>query len=178
MGVARGNPPMLRVDPATGWLPVGIHSATLDEIHGTFVEEAPFRDERELIFRALSVYLDILRSRFTDPRILLNGGFTTHKAWAAPKDVDLAVGLSNADFKSAYHPDNHSLITIADGGVNRPQPMPLVKIQPMGGLVDGYLFPAKLPNHVHYWEDQWGKVKDQQGNEVVGARKGLLEVTP
>jgi hypothetical protein len=169
---------MLSVDAKTGWLPVGTHTATLEEIYDAFVDQAPFQKERDLIFRALSVYLDILRMRFTDPRVLLNGGFTTHKSWAAPKDVDLAIGLNNAEFKSAYHPDNHSLVTLADGAVNQPQKgMQLVKLQPMGGLVDGYLFPARLANMARYWEDHWSKVKDEHGNEIVGARKGFVEVT-
>lgn len=168
---------MLTVDPATGWLPPGAHPATLSEIHATFVVAAPFSAERELIFRAMSVYLDILAPRFAAPRILLNGGFTTHKTWAAPQDADLAIGLSTPDFKTAYHPNNHPLLTLGDGGVNRPQNMQLLKLQPMGGLVDSYFFPSKLANHVRYWEDHWGKVKDQNGVEMVGARKGFVEVT-
>lgn len=168
---------MLSVDPATGWLPPGAHQATLAEVHETFVVAAPFTDARELIFRALSVYLDILVPRFTAPRILLNGGFTTHKTWAAPQDVDLAIGLNTPEYKTAFHPDNHPLLTLADGGVNRPQTMQLLKVQPMGGLVDGYLFPTKLANQARYWEDHWGKVKDQNGIEIIGARKGFVEVT-
>lgn len=168
---------MISVDSKTGWLPAGAHSATLDEVYETFVVAAPFSDERALIFRALTVYLEILQSRFTNPRVLLNGGFTTHKNWAAPKDVDLAIGLSNADFKSAYHPDNHSLITIWDGAVSNPQPLRIEKIQPMGGLVDGYFFPTKMANVARYWEDQWSKIKDEHGNGILGARKGFVEVT-
>jgi len=149
----------------------------MDEVYEVFVESAPFRDERELIFRALSVYLDIIRSRHSPARVLLNGGFVTHKTWAAPHDADVAIGLDTRDYKSTFEPDNISSWTLQGIQFAKPQPGTLNKVQPMLGLVDGYFFPSALPNFVHFWEDQWGKVKDEFGNEAVGIRKGYLEMS-
>lgn len=164
------------LDATTGLLPVGIHQATLAEVHTTFVQNAPFPDERELVFKALSVYLDILSTRFQPQRVFLNGGFVTYKTWAAPKDADLAIGLSSADYKSTFAPENISAWTLGGVSVTEPGSYVVPKIQPMLGLVDGYFFPNALPAFRAYWEDFYGKVKDQHGNEIPGVRKGFVEV--
>jgi hypothetical protein len=49
-------------------LPAGRHTATLNEVYETFVQLAPFRDRRELIFRALALYIDLVSPEFSTCR--------------------------------------------------------------------------------------------------------------
>ncbi|MHA7663066.1 DUF6932 family protein [Mycolicibacterium sp. HS_4_1] len=72
-------------------LPPGRHLATFDEIYELFVEQAPFKDERELIYEALRLYAKVVDQEFSDVTLWINGGFITHKSWAAPKDADVVV---------------------------------------------------------------------------------------
>jgi hypothetical protein len=66
-------------------LPEGRHAATLNEVYQTFVETAPFRHRRELIFRGLSLYIDLSSAEFSSSRYWIDGGFVTHKAWEEPE---------------------------------------------------------------------------------------------
>lgn len=164
------------VDPVSGLLPVGIHQADLGEVYDVFVADAPFEEDRRLLFSAMSVYLDIVWKRFKKPRILLNGGFVTHKEWAAPKDADFAIGLENGEFKAMMSTPNLGLLTLIDVSIQRPISIGLRTLQPMAGLVDSYAFPKNLKNQVDYWENHWGKVTDSDKKEIPGLRKGYLEV--
>jgi len=166
------------VNPVSGLLPQGIHPANLAEIEVAFVQNAPFPAERERLFGTMVAYVDIIWDRFPSARILLNGGFVTHKTWAAPEDVDFAIGLTSKEFRSTKLPHNISLWTQGNVSMEGPEALNYTKIQPMGGHIDGYFFPNALTNMVRYWEDHWGKVKGPDGKEIIGARKGYLEVTP
>lgn len=172
-----GTMPIPSVNAATGLLPPGIYKATLPEVHAAFVSGAPFEVERQRLFDTMSAYLGIVIDRYPGARILLNGGFVTLKTWAAPSDVDFAIGLPSSDFRSTKLPENISLWTQTSVTMEGPERLQFSKIQPMGGRIDGYFFPTSLPNMVHYWEDHWGKVKSEFGVEVLGVRKGYLEVT-
>lgn len=169
------------VDAATGLLPPGIYPATLSEIHEVFVEAAPYREHRARIYRGLVYYLDEISSRFDSPRVLVNGGFVTHKPWGAPKDVDLAIGLENQDFRTALDPLNIALWTLQDLTLLRPgqtsaEYMKLERLQPLGGLVDSHIFPKRLAAMSAFWERLWADVKGEDGKKIDGVQKGYLEV--
>lgn len=78
-------------------LPVGRHPATLNEVCETFVEQAPFRPRRELIFRALTLYIDLVSAEFSTCRYWIDGGFVTHKPWEPPEDADVRVVVPQAE---------------------------------------------------------------------------------
>jgi hypothetical protein len=171
------------VDANTGLLPVGKHVGTLDDVRRRFVDDAPFSGERERPYRALEFYLSELTHRFGSATVLLNGGFVTHKHWAAPKDIDLAVGLSNKAFRLSVGVEHAPLWTlqnvVADEiGVMNPQfGARFPRVQPALGLIDGFFFPSSMPTLSRYWELLWSKVKDENGDEVVGVSKGFVEVS-
>lgn len=74
-----------------GLLPLGVHEATLDEVHKVFVDGAPFEPDRRRIFAALEIYAGMLWTELPSAVLWVNGGFVTHKQWAPPADVDVAV---------------------------------------------------------------------------------------
>ncbi|WP_156753061.1 hypothetical protein [Mycobacterium sp. 1245801.1] len=148
-------------------LPSGRHQATLDEIYETFVVNAPFRPRRELIFRALTLYIDLVSAQFSACRYWINGGFVTHKPWAEPEDADVVVVVPPGEHSKVRQPELLPLLTLASGGA---------KVHPMGGLIDGFIamdHPAALLT----WELTWSSVRDEQHNVVPGVSKGYLEVS-
>lgn len=158
-------------------LPAGRHKATFAEIYERFVVQAPFRERRELIFRAVELHADIVRTRFTDARIWLDGGFTTHKTWAEPEDADVVVVVPEVQYLEYTKAQDESLlplITLRDVSATRP-PSRTGKLHPMGGLMDVFVQPdADAPLAV--WDTLWSSVKNQFGEVVPGVTKGYLEV--
>lgn len=158
--------------PATGGqyaiLPPGLHAATLNEVYETFVEQAPFRPRRELIFRALTLYIDLVSPQFTACRYWINGGFVTHKPWAEPEDADVVVVVPPGEHTKVTQPDFMPLLTLGSNAGD--------KVHPMGGLIDGFVaidHPAALAP----WNIMWSSVRDEHHNVVTGVNKGFLEVS-
>lgn len=160
---------------ADGNLPPGIHSATLDEIHEVFVVGAPFETERALIFTAMALHMHVSRDRLgAGPVVWVNGGFATHKTWAAPKDVDLAYVVPLALALRARQPDMMDLWTNQD--VSAGQPMLVSdRVQPMAGLVDAFFIP-EMPHSLAVWQHTWSRVKLEDGTIDPIKEKGFLEV--
>lgn len=168
-----------KMDPATGLLPLAAnpYAATLPEVYERFVEEAPHRERRELIFRALEIYAELVWASFPDARLRIDGGFVTHKTWE-PHDVDVVVicpTTSPAIREKAFSDGLFTMENVTgetrDGRIHT-----IDRLQPMGGLIDGFYVPeTQLP--VKLWfEDFWTRVTDQNKNVVPGIRKGYVEV--
>ena len=155
-----------------GLLPEGKHPATMEEIADIFVENAPFHvAERRVIFAALRVWTELMSKIIPSYRMWVDGGFATHKDWAAPSDVDVVVLVSSDDL-NALDSDGQklfeSLLTRQVGGGNRQQPM--------GGLVDGFYVVRGDVDQTVYWKEFWSNVNDSRKARVDGVRKGFLEV--
>lgn len=152
-----------------GRLPVGRHPATLEELRERFVDLAPNSERRNLIFRALLLYIDVIAPYFPDARLWINGGFVTHKP-EAPADVDVVIvsdpapSLTVAEVASVHTLHNVTSTTEPFVAVER--------LQPFGGLIDGFVASPRIPEVLAFWEDQWSKVKDGTDTE----RKGFVEV--
>jgi hypothetical protein len=154
-----------------GLLPPGRHTTTLDEIEQQFVAEAPFAAERALVFAAFRVWVAQMAAMLPGTRYWVNGGFVTHKPWAAPSDIDVVILVRAADVNAlpSHHQDLFSAsFTAADAGGRR--------VQPMGGLVDAYFGLRDEPDRATYWHEFWGKVKLEDGTESATDRKGYVEV--
>lgn len=149
-------------------LPVGRHSATLDEIYESFVVNAPFRPRRELIFRALTLYIDLVSPHFSTCRFWINGGFVTHKPWAAPEDADVVVVVPSGEDSKVSQPGFMPLLTLPSNTGD--------KVHPMGGLIDSFVA-ADAPALLAPWDLQWSSVRDEQRNVVADVSKGYLEVS-
>ncbi|WNM28452.1 hypothetical protein RN607_05475 [Demequina capsici] len=149
-------------------LPAYIYPASLAEIEEMFVTRAPHVDERRAIFDAFRSWMEGFDSLFPGTTIWLDGGFVTHKDWAAPHDVDVAVHASGpvmARWNPALVPVFRSYFTDRDAGT-----------QPMGGLVDAFFFASDNPAARQYWRNQWGKVRGRDRNTALGVQKGFVEV--
>jgi hypothetical protein len=156
-------------------LPVGRHTATLSEVYETFVERAPFRDRRELIFRALTLYIDLVGPKFSTSRYWIDGGFVTHKKWEEPEDADVVVVVPPGEHGKVRTPEFLPFWTLLDMGAKQPR-VSAGKVHPMGGLIDGFILPDN-PLQLRPWHLRWSSVRDDKHNVVPGARKGYLEVS-
>lgn len=83
---------------ADGLLPAAAspYLTDMSELRDIFVARAPaFREERARIFLALELHLDLAREHVgVGTRAWIDGGFITHKRWAAPHDADVALVIS------------------------------------------------------------------------------------
>lgn len=151
------------------------HPATLEEIYQSFVVDAPFRDHRELVFRGLGLFIELVTLQIGSVRFWINGGFTTHKSWAPPADVDVATIVPRSAYDAALTEDALPLWTLQHVSAADPTVVNAPRLQPMGGLVDSFFVPD-LPAQRAYWHSLWSKVKGEDGKEVPGERKGYVEV--
>ena len=159
-----------------GRLPAGDpHPATLSEIYDTFVRQAPFRPRRERIYTCLELFTEQVWRLSSGAVLWLDGGFTTHKTWAAPKDADV-VALIPLDELSPFRSiDRLPLRTLQNVVINKE--VEAERVQSYGGLLDTFIVPDTSAMR-EYWDDQWSSVKDPIGNLLPGTvRKGFVEVT-
>lgn len=165
--------PALTVD---GLLPAAAapYLTDMNELRAVFVDGAPaFRDERARICSALELHLDLAREHVgPGTRAWIDGGFITHKTWAAPHDADVALVFQPA-VRFATEPVV-PLLTLKNVSAVEPR-LAIERLQPMGGLVDAFLVPDQ-PAHTAVWHDTWSSVKDANGDIVPGLRKGYVEV--
>lgn len=143
----------------------GRHVATLSEVEEAFVLHAPFESERRLVWDAFLVYRQLVGKHLPSARYWVNGGFVTHKTWAAPRDIDVCV-VAQADELAVVDEAIDHLFT--DPGPPR--------AQPMGELVDGFLIVSGARDHVLYWSELWTRVRLEDGTADPDRRKGYLEV--
>jgi hypothetical protein len=175
---------ILAIPPISGpyaTLPVGRHKATFDEVYEHFVENAPFKGPRELIYEALRLYAKVVASEFSDVTLWINGGFVTHKPWAAPSDTDVVAVVPQADYTNmCSNTDCLRFMTLQGVMVAQPQTsLPVARIQPMAGLVDSFVVPDD-PTVTAVWHHRWSLVSDQNKTLLDPAviQKGYLEVKP
>lgn len=137
-----------------------------------FVNSAPHRDRRTRIFSALDLYVEQALRVLPGTRFWVDGGFVTHKT-EAPKDVDVVMVVDRATVGTVSLDDLAPLLTF-QGGTAQALGLTLTfgRLQPFGGLVDGFLAFHDDPNQLHYWHNQWSGVKGEPT-----AVKGYLEVT-
>ena len=160
-------------------LPLGRHPATFEQVYDTFVENAPFPDERGRIFEALTLYAKNLSDICSGLALWVDGGFVTHKSWAPPKDTDVVCVVPQAHYSTmCSNPNVWSLITLQGVHVHSPSTAgPLRRVQPMGGLIDGFIIEDK-PADMAVWDYRWSLVNDEHGKLLPDTvRKGYLEVT-
>ncbi|MFB9821918.1 DUF6932 family protein [Arthrobacter ramosus] len=145
------------------------HRATLEEIFDLFVTAAPYSEDRKSLWMVFPSYVNKLRATFPTCRVLLDGGFTTHKPWAAPSDIDVSVGVDRLHFNALQDWQQAELFnTVAAGGQ---------KIRVMGGAIDASRFQLGNPDKLAYWHEHWSSVHSADRTIVEGLRKGYVEVT-
>jgi len=123
------------------------------------------------------LYSQLIWDIYPDARLRIDGGFVTHKTWAAPDDVDIAVvcpTISPAQRDAAVGAGLFS-IRDAQGMVHRRQIQPIPKLHPMGGLVDAFYVPEKDTHYREFFEEYWSTETDLN-KQPTGRRKGYVEV--
>ncbi|RLP79273.1 hypothetical protein D9V34_15885 [Mycetocola lacteus] len=161
---------MIPLIPDGEWyLPAGIYRTDLSEIEDRFVKEAPFPDERQRVFEAFKLWIALVRDLLPGARFWINGGFVTHKTWAAPSDVDVMILVKSVDVNALSESEQgrfEQLLTDTSGP----------RVQPMSGLVDAFVcFRGDVGDTV-YWKELWAEVLDQDRKQIIGRKKGYLEV--
>jgi hypothetical protein len=153
-------------------LPPGRHRATLDEIEAYFVQAAPFNGERALIFQAFKTWVALVEQILPGSRYWIDGGFVTHKPWNAPSDVDVMI-LCKEETLNALRPDEQARLQQL---LTAPASPGKARVQPMGGLVDGFVTVRGSAGNADYWMEQWSRVKGADGSRILALTKGFLEV--
>lgn len=153
------------------YLPQGVHTATLDEIEERFVVTAPFAARRRVVFEAFSLWHGIITDMLPEARFWIDGGFVTHKPWAAPSDVDVTVMLKPDDLNNLTDDEQQRLTPMFT--VTGP-----IRQQPMSGLVDAFICLRGDIDKTLYWREHWSTVLDQNRVTLTGTQKGFLEVKP
>lgn len=151
-----------------GLLPEGCHRTTLEEIESVFVQSAPFPAERAMLWATFRTYLEEVWRLMPSTRLWINGGFVTHKTWAAPRDVDVCLVVKVSEFDAVPDAALDSLLTavLPDGQ----------RIQPMAGAVDAFAAQRGNPDEQRVYRSEWSRVRGPDRLEVPGAIKGYLEV--
>jgi hypothetical protein len=161
-----------------GLLPPGCHPASLSDIYDRFVIDAPVsgRDQRELIFAALSLHLRLVQRVIPVGRAWIDGSFAT-RSELPPNDVDVAVLPSDWELLERLPVEDrirlYSLITLKDVAAMEPA-IVLSKLQPVSGLVDAFLV---RPDQEATWDEQWSRVMGPDRRVLPDQKKGYAEVT-
>lgn len=165
-----------------GIMPAGAHPATLPEVRAAFVDAAPAdqRSARHRVFRALELHIESMLELLPGATIWLDGGFVSHKTWAAPEDADVVYFADLDQLERLSAEELMPLVTTSGvdgalGGSSSGSRMGVPRLQPMGGLVDAFVA-LRDPVQFSHWGGIWSTVKGADGAVVRGASKGFVEV--
>lgn len=142
------------LDPG-GYLPPGIHVATLEQVRQRF---GLFRDtdRRPRLFQQLADYVELARSAGCIDYLLIDGSFVTAKP--APEDIDLVAVLDpQHDLSTDLPPDAYNALSHK-------------RARKMFGL-DVFAAPEGSET-LRKWTDLFSQVKGEPN-----ARKGIVRVT-
>lgn len=160
-----------------GLLPPGAHRADLPDIYDRFVVDAPGRDDRELLFSALTTHLRLIRRIIPAGVAWIDGSFATRRE-EPPEDVDVVVHPDDwtavRSLSAVTRAHLHALLTLQNVSIAEPEDLWFSRLQPVGGLIDAYLC---WPGHEATWHDAWSRVTDAKGVVIEGQAKGYAEVT-
>jgi hypothetical protein len=148
-----------------GFLPPGRLPADLADIYERLVFDAPHRDDREILFSALNSYLGAVARIIPAGRAWVGGAFIA-RTERVPGGLDVVLIPDDwGSLKRMTGPARESLyglLTLRGVIVGQPA-MYLDQVQPVGGLLDGFLcFPGD--------EDIWARTWSAEG------RRGFPEV--
>lgn len=164
------------LDPILGTLPPNPlpYRVTMSDVHSLFVASAPFKERRERLFQAFSLFADTVWDELPKALLWVDGGFVTHKTWGEPHDVDVAIVADDVTVESKRRLATQGLLTFADidGKINE-KDLRVGKLAPFGGMVDSYLA-SSTTAAMYRW--QWSRVRGPDGEIIPNVTKGFLEV--
>lgn len=137
-----------------GRLPPGRLPADLADIYERLVFDAPHRNEREILFSALNSYLGVVTRVIPAGRAWVGGAFV-ERSELVPGGLDVVLLPDDwGGLKRMTGPARDSvcgLLTMRGMLVGQPA-MYLDQVQPVGGLLDGFLC---FPGDEDVWADAW-----------------------
>jgi hypothetical protein len=139
---------------AEGLFPQGRHPADVADIYERLVFDAPHQNEREILFSALNSYLGVARRVIPAGRAWIGGALTV-RSDEVPSGLDVVLipdewgALKRLD--DAGRSALYSLLTLRGVIIGQPA-MYLDQVQPVGGILDGFLC---YPGDEETWEVVW-----------------------
>jgi hypothetical protein len=137
-----------------GLLPPGRLPADLADIYERLVFDAPHQNEREILFSALNSYLGAVARIIPSGRAWVGGAFIA-RTEHVPGGLDVALIPDDwGSLKRLAGPVRDSLyglVTLRGVIVGQPA-MYLDQVQPVGGLLDGFLC---FPGDEETWAQTW-----------------------
>lgn len=111
------------------------YRCTFDEVRARFVEQAPYPDERDLVMRTLEIYAGRVWNVLPGARLWVDGGFVTHKKWAAPKDADVVIVITAGEAERLDEAGAEALASLLtlQGMTAQVPSLSQGRVQPMGG---------------------------------------------
>jgi uncharacterized protein DUF6932 len=137
-----------------GVLPPGRLPADLADIYERLVFDAPYQNEREILFSALNSYLGAVARIIPTGRAWVGGAFV-ERSELVPSGLDVVLIPDDwGSLKRTTGPARDSLyglLTLRGVIVGQPA-MYLDQVQPVGGLLDGFLC---FPGDEEVWARTW-----------------------
>lgn len=152
-----------------GYPVAGRHSATLDELRGTFVDNGPNPWHRESLYRLLEVELRLLSGLPGTTRAWVGGDLISHAPSAGERVMVLGICQDPDALEKALRTSGvEERLTVLDAVFAHPFAGVARAVRPMGGMVDAYLACARtLPA----WDRVFSAVPGDSS-----LRRGYLEV--
>jgi hypothetical protein len=144
------------------------HRATLEEVFELFVLGAPYAERRKQLWEVFPAYVRNVKAYFPTCRILLDGGFTTHKHWEAPDDIDVSIGVDPVQYNALQDWERAQVFNSVSATGS--------KVRVMGGMIDASRFHLANPDRWAKWHDDWSSVRAPDRSIVDGLKKGYVEV--
>lgn len=162
--------PELRED---GYLPTGIHQASLMDIKKRFVKTG----HQKKLWRNFNCWLDEVMLCLTSQKLWISGSFLSRERSA--NDIDVVVWIDTTQHIDVErlvslqtHNDAYKHITNENGQGDF---TPLPRIQPGNGRVDAFYAAAGNVDKETYWSEVWSTIFDKKTLRTLGT-KGFLEV--
>ncbi|KDN20457.1 DUF6932 family protein [Amycolatopsis rifamycinica] len=137
-------------------LPPGRHAGDLADVYERLVFDAPHQNDREILFSALNSYLGVARRIIPSGRAWIGGELITRTAHP-PRSLDVVLipdewgALKRLD--DAGRSALYGLLTLRGVIVGQPA-MYLDQVQPVGGMLDGFLC---RPGDEDVWAEVWAQ---------------------
>ncbi|AUI62999.1 hypothetical protein BKN51_35875 [Amycolatopsis sp. BJA-103] len=157
-----------------GLLVPGVHRMPLDAVEAIFVQGCDHFYNRQRIFDALRLMVELVPVRFGLSTILVSGPFIA-KDTRAPHYAHVAIiPRSHTDLKKIPPEQAVKIMTIGSVMVGRPELMSFTQIDPMGGLVRSWI--AYEDDEIEIVRGMLRTAVDRSGNPLRGVEQGYVEL--
>jgi hypothetical protein len=141
--------------------------ATLGALYAVFVEQAPFREEREMLWDSYLLWDRTAAELMPEGQVFMDGNFLAHGD-SAPRDIDVFVVAPSSSYRSLNLDERRRIFnSVFENG--------LLKFKPFG-MIDASWCDAANPSACEYWSRLWSSTRSEDGSISEDRRKGYVEV--